>query len=95
MISDLNDTDDDADGILDAIDPFQLGNPVTSGSDAFALSVSNDLFNDQQGLGGIFGLGLTGLMNNGDTGANWLNWIDRQGDPTTPTPTTYSGGHRV
>ena len=66
LVSDLNDLDDDNDGINDANDPMQLGDPDAGGSDAFILPVANDLFNDQQGLGGIFGLGLTGLMNNGD-----------------------------
>ncbi|SFR48349.1 PKD repeat-containing protein [Robiginitalea myxolifaciens] len=92
LISDLNDTDDDADGILDANDPFQLGDPATTGSDAFTLPVRNDLFNDQQGLGGIFGLGMTGLMNNGDTGANWLLWLDRRDDPGDPNPNDVLGG---
>ncbi|WP_088340977.1 PKD domain-containing protein [Robiginitalea sediminis] len=92
LISDLNDTDDDADGIPDALDPFQLGDPAVGGSDAFELPLQNDLFNDQQGLGGIFGLGLTGLMNNGDTGANWLDWIDRRDDPNDPNPNDVLGG---
>ena len=92
LSSDLNDTDDDADGIPDASDPFQLGNPAAAGSDAFNLPVQNDLFNDQQGLGGIFGLGLTGLMNNGNTGANWLNWLDRRDDPNDPNPNDVLGG---
>jgi PKD repeat protein len=92
LISDLNDTDDDADGIPDALDPFQLGDPATAGSDAFELPVRNDLFNNQQGLGGIFGLGLTGLMNNGDTGANWLLWLDRRDDPNDPNPNDVLGG---
>ncbi|MEN8788311.1 MAG: malectin domain-containing carbohydrate-binding protein, partial [Flavobacteriaceae bacterium] len=90
LVSDLNDTDDDADGIPDSNDPFQLGDPTTSGSDAFTLPISNDLFNDQQGLGGIFGLGLTGLMNNGDTGANWLEWLDDRGQG--PNPDDVLGG---
>lgn len=88
--SDLNDTDDDADGISDSIDPFQLGDPTSGGSDAFAIPVNNDLFNDQQGLGGIFGLGLTGLMNNGDTGANWLDWLDDI--DAGPNPNDVLGG---
>ncbi len=90
LISDLNDPDDDADGILDADDPFQLGNPQDSGSDAFTLPISNALFNNQQGLGGIFGLGMTGLMNNGDTGANWLNWLDDRDNG--PNPNDVLGG---
>lgn len=90
LVSDLNDTDDDADGISDALDPFQLGNPTTSGSDAFTIPVFNGLFNDQQGLGGIFGLGMTGLMNNGDTGNNWLDWLDVAG--AGPNPDDVLGG---
>ncbi|MGB5554272.1 MAG: malectin domain-containing carbohydrate-binding protein, partial [Flavobacteriaceae bacterium] len=90
FVSDLNDTDDDADGILDANDPFQLGNPATGGSDAFTIPISNGLFNDQQGLGGIFGLGMTGLMNNGNTGPNWINWIDQLGQG--PNPNDILGG---
>ena len=92
FVSDLNDPDDDADGIADADDPFQLGDPATGGSDAFTLPISNGLFNDQQGLGGIFGLGMTGLMNNGDTGANWLDWLDRVDDPNDPNPNDVLGG---
>ena len=92
LISDLNDLDDDADGISDATDPFQLGDPTTGGSDAFTLPVNNDLFNDQQGLGGIFGLGMTGLMNNGDANNNWLDWIDRRDDPNDPNPNDVLGG---
>lgn len=90
LISDLTDTDDDSDGIVDAIDPFQLGDPLDSGSDAFSLPVFNDLFNSQQGLGGIFGLGMTGLMNNGDTGNNWLDWIDDR--DAGPNPNDVLGG---
>ncbi len=90
LVSDLNDPDDDADGIADADDPFQLGDPLSAGSDAFTLPVSNALFNNQQGLGGIFGLGMTGLMNNGDTGANWLNWIDDRDNG--PNPNDVLGG---
>ncbi|MCL6275560.1 malectin domain-containing carbohydrate-binding protein, partial [Muricauda sp. 2012CJ35-5] len=90
FISNLNDTDDDADGISDANDPFQLGNPNAIGSDAFTIPVFNDLFNSQQGLGGIFGLGMTGLMNNGDTGNNWLDWLDVK--DAGPNPNDVLGG---
>ncbi|NJB35376.1 PKD domain-containing protein [Croceivirga sp. JEA036] len=90
FISNLNDMDDDSDGIPDAQDPFQLGNPTQGGSDAFTLPVFNDFFNNQQGLGGYAGLGLTGLMNNGDVGANWLNWIDMVGQG--PNPNDVIGG---
>lgn len=92
LVSNLNDNDDDADGITDALDPFQLGDPTLTGSDAFTLPIRNDLFNDQQGFGGVFGLGMTGLMNNGDTGANWLEWIDRRDDPADPNPNDVLGG---
>lgn len=92
LVSDLLDNDDDFDGIVDSADPFQLGDPTTSGSDAFPIPVSNDLFNDQQQLGGIFGLGMTGLMNNGDTNENWINWLDRRDDPTDPNPNDVLGG---
>jgi len=92
LVSDINDMDDDGDGIADAVDPFQLGNPLETVSDAFPIPISNDLFNDQQGLGGIFGLGMTGLMNNGDTGENWLGWIDRKDDSNDPNPNDVLGG---
>lgn len=83
LISDLNDDDDDADGIIDAIDPFQLGNPITSGSDAFVVPVYNDFYNTQ-GLGGISGLGLTGLMNNGESNPSWLDWVDKPDQGPNP-----------
>ncbi|WP_233131755.1 malectin domain-containing carbohydrate-binding protein [Robiginitalea sediminis] len=92
LVSDLNDADDDADGIPDAADPMQLGDPTDNGSDAFNLPVLNDLFSDNQQLKGYFGLGFTGLMNNGDTGANWLNWLDRRDDPADPNPNDILGG---
>lgn len=73
-ISNLNDLDDDGDGINDEDDPFQLGTPKD-------LPQLNELFSDQldsEGeLFGFRGLGLTGLMNNGDPNPNWLAWIDR------------------
>ncbi|EAR00257.1 PKD domain-containing protein [Maribacter sp. HTCC2170] len=90
LVSDLNDSDDDADGIIDANDPFQLGNPNTSGSDAFILPISNDLFNTQVSLGGYDNLGLTGLMNNGDPNPNWLDWLDDSGQG--PNPDDILGG---
>jgi large repetitive protein len=80
-ISDLNDLDDDGDGIPDEEDPFQLGVPQD-------LPQLNELFSDQLDsngrLFGYRGLGLTGLMNNGDPNPNWLNWIDRPGMGTGP-----------
>ena len=90
LISDLNDTDDDNDGIIDGLDPFQLGNPPIGGSDAFELPVVNELFSDNPELGGYLGLGMTGLMNNGDTGNNWLDWIDDRDNG--PNPNDVLGG---
>lgn len=68
-VSDLTDLDDDNDGINDDADPFQLGTP-------FNIPVTNELFNNQSLLKGYKGLGLTGLMNNGDANPNYLNWLD-------------------
>ncbi|WP_026810752.1 malectin domain-containing carbohydrate-binding protein, partial [Arenibacter latericius] len=90
-VSDLNDPDDDSDGIPDAEDPFQLGDPLTTGSDAFVIPIINELFSDTD-LGGYMGLGFTGLMNNGDPNPNWLNWIDRKDDPNDPNPNDIMGG---
>ena len=92
LISDLNDPDDDNDGILDANDPFQLGDPDKGGSDAFALPVINELFSSNTLLKGYMGLGLTGLMNKGTAGPNWLNWLDRRDDPNDPNPNDILGG---
>lgn len=92
LVSDLNDTDDDNDGILDANDPFQLGDPTDAGSDAFDLPVLNELFSDNPTLKGYLGLGFTGLMNNGAANPNWLNWLDRRDDPNDPNPNDILGG---
>ena len=79
FISDLNDLDDDGDGISDALDPFQLGNPTT-------LPIDNELFSDKTDEFnrpfGYLGLGFTGLMNNGAGKPNWLSWLDvKDGGP--------------
>ncbi len=87
--SDLNDDDDDNDGIMDAHDPMQLGDPTNGGSDAFAIPIENELFSDTS-LGGYLGLGLTGLMNNGDANPNWLNWLDDR--DAGPNPNDILGG---
>jgi large repetitive protein len=71
FISDLNDPDDDNDGIPDHLDPFQMGVP-------FDLPVKNELFSDK--MPGFRGLGLTGLMTNLDPNDNYLNWMDKPGD---------------
>ena len=92
LISDLNDTDDDNDGVLDSLDPFQLGQPNAGGSDAFNLPIQNELFSDNPLLQGYLGLGFTGLMNNGDANPNWLNWLDRRDDPNEPNPNDILGG---
>ncbi len=92
LVSDLNDPDDDNDGIADANDPFQLGDPLDSGSDAFDLPVLNELLSDNPVLKGYLGLGFTGLMNNGDSNDDWLNWLDRRDDPSDPNPNDILGG---
>ncbi|MFK7923067.1 MAG: malectin domain-containing carbohydrate-binding protein [Bacteroidia bacterium] len=83
-LSDLIDLDDDGDGIADANDPFQMGIP----SD---LPVVNELFSDQLDLKGYLGLGLTGLMNNGDPNPNYLNWLDDPAASNTDTDDIYGG----
>ncbi|UZS00164.1 putative Ig domain-containing protein [Chondrinema litorale] len=65
LLSNLHDSDDDEDGILDVNDSFQWDE-----SNGFSTSVpySNDLFN---ALGYGFGdIGFTGLMSNGSTDYN-------------------------
>ncbi|MEO0468610.1 MAG: malectin domain-containing carbohydrate-binding protein [Bacteroidota bacterium] len=83
-VSDLNDLDDDADGIFDQNDPFQMGVP-------FSLPVINELFSDQLNLMGYQGLGLTGLMNNGAANPNYLNWLDDPAASSTDTDDIYGG----
>ncbi|MUP45431.1 hypothetical protein E0K83_06685, partial [Gramella sp. BOM4] len=92
LISDINDLDDDSDGIQDKDDPFQLGDFTKTGSDAFSIPVTNELFSSNTQLKGYLGLGMTGLMNNGDANPNWLNWIDRRDDPADPNPNDILGG---
>ncbi|MEM8897476.1 MAG: kelch repeat-containing protein [Bacteroidota bacterium] len=83
-ISDLNDLDDDGDGLNDQNDPFQLGQP-------FDLPVNNELFSDQLDLLGYLGLGLTGVMNNGDPNPNYLNFIDNSSESSTDVDDIYGG----
>lgn len=90
LVSDLLDPDDDADGVDDALDPLQLGDPTDAGSDAFDLPVTNELFSDNAALGGYLGLGFTGLMNNGDPNPNWQLWLDQPG--AGPNPNDVLGG---
>ena len=92
LISDLNDEDDDNDGIPDAQDPFQIGQPDVTGTDAFNLPVENELLSDNPLYQGYLGLGFTGLMNNGESGANWLNWLDRRDSDFDPNPNDILGG---
>lgn len=86
-ISNLNDLDDDGDGILDADDPFQIGYPTD-------LPLENQLFTNQSDASGeefgYLGLGLTGLMNNGNDNPNWLEWLDKGNDSPGP-PDIYGG----
>ncbi len=87
FVSDLNDLDDDGDGILDEDDPFQIGDPRN-------LPIENQLFSDQidnrDRQSGYLGLGLTGLMNNGAPNPNWLNWLDKPEE--RPGPNDIYGG---
>jgi hypothetical protein len=64
LISDLNDPDDDNDGLKDNVDYFALdaSNGLTT-----QLPIRYDLFNNDPGKG-LFGLGFTGLMSNGKAG---------------------------
>lgn len=68
LTSDVTDTDDDNDGILDTVDPFAID---SANGLATALPIAYPLENENPGTG-ILGLGFTGLMTNGtDT------WIDQ------------------
>lgn len=58
--SDLNDTDDDNDSILDNIDAFPQDNQNGLNT---SIPIRYDLFNSNPGTG-FFGLGFTGLMTN-------------------------------
>ncbi|GAB4093029.1 malectin domain-containing carbohydrate-binding protein [Flaviaesturariibacter terrae] len=62
-ISDLNDPDDDNDGISDKTDAFAID--ATNGNST-ALPLHYDLFNNNPGTG-FFGVGFTGLMSNQDS----------------------------
>jgi gamma-glutamylcyclotransferase (GGCT)/AIG2-like uncharacterized protein YtfP len=72
FVSDLNDTDDDADGLADLSDAFQID---ASNGKALQLPVTYDLLNGEPGTG-FFGLGFTGLMANGTT--DYLNMYSQE-----------------
>ena len=71
-ISDLNDPDDDNDGLSDKTDFFAIDN---QNGLATSLPISYDLFNNDPGTG-FFGEGFTGLMSNGDS--DYYNLYDDQ-----------------
>lgn len=70
FLSDLNDPDDDGDGIDDVVDLFQLD---STNAKNVTVPVRLDLFN--QGVG-FFRLDLVGIMNNLKPDDNYLNWLD-------------------
>ncbi|MFK7847180.1 MAG: malectin domain-containing carbohydrate-binding protein [Rhodothermales bacterium] len=70
LVSDLNDADDDNDTINDVDDAFAIDAANGIGT---TLPIKYDLFNEEPATG-FFGLGLTGLMNNGTT--DWLDQFD-------------------
>lgn len=63
LISDLNDNDDDNDGIVDTADFFAID---AQNGMATQLPLEYTLLNNDPGTG-FFGLGFTGLMSNGNT----------------------------
>jgi len=67
--SDLNDPDDDNDGIEDYLDVFQLG----SEEEIAGIPFDYELFNDKTGF---YGLGLIGIMTNLYPDDNYINWLD-------------------
>jgi len=88
-VSNLNDLDDDGDGVNDEADPFQLY-PT-----AFDFPLVNELFSqqldDEGNEIGYLGLGLTGLMNNGDPNPNYLDWLDDPNASNTDVDDIYGG----
>ncbi|RYY88350.1 MAG: choice-of-anchor D domain-containing protein [Chitinophagaceae bacterium] len=71
-ISDLNDPDDDNDGINDKLDAFAID---ANNGRATTMPVSYNLFNNDPGTG-FFGLGFTGLMSNSDS--DYLKLFDSE-----------------
>lgn len=74
FVSDLNDPDDDNDGVLDVIDVFAL-DPLNGIGRTLPLHLP--LFNNNPGTG-LFGLGFTGLMLPLDGVTTWLQLFDRE-----------------
>ncbi|HEY8400720.1 MAG TPA: T9SS type A sorting domain-containing protein [Cytophagaceae bacterium] len=72
LISDLNDPDDDNDGIPDTQDPFAID--ADNGLQN-KIPIELNLFNNSPGTG-FFGVGFTGLMTNGTT--DYLNAFDEE-----------------
>ena len=73
LVSDLNDSDDDGDGLLDTEDPFALD---ADNGTATSLPVEYELFNNDPGFG-FGGVGFTGLMTNG---SDYLDLLDPDDD---------------
>ncbi|WP_265990643.1 putative Ig domain-containing protein [Larkinella insperata] len=71
-LSDLNDPDDDNDGLNDDVDYFALD--ASNGTNT-NLPIDYELFNNDPGTG-LFGLGFTGLMLPNQTGINYLDLFD-------------------
>ncbi|MER2998976.1 malectin domain-containing carbohydrate-binding protein [Pontibacter populi] len=72
FISDLNDNDDDNDGLGDNIDSFALDSQNGSSTN---LPLEYELFNNHPGTG-LFGLGFTGLMSNRQPDNDYNNLYD-------------------
>lgn len=62
FVSNLLDTDDDNDGLLDDVDPFAID--ATNGLST-AVGVSHTWENEGEDIGGLINAGFTGLMTNG------------------------------
>ena len=83
-ISDLNDTDDDNDGIEDYLDVFQRGGK----DEIVSIPFENQLLNN---MTGFYSLGFTGIMANLDPEDNYLNWLDVP-NPKKPDEDDVYGG---
>ncbi len=77
LVSNLNDPDDDDDGLSDAIDPF-VWDAQNGGTTN--IPIDYPLLNADPGFG-FFGLGFTGLMSNGST--DYLNLIQDEDNSST------------